>query len=122
MDHSPPPLPAKTPPRNVRARGWVLIVLGVLLCAGMSYLTWFMVGIVEAPTAPGGLPRWHGSPETTVRMFWTFGTILLFGAFSLLNGIWCVRYRAFQPVLRTLMLLNAVGIVIAGMLLSRTFK
>ena len=122
MDISPPPLPPAQPPRHIRARGWVLIVLGVLLCAGMGYITWLMIGIVNAPTQPGSLPRWHGSHETTVRMFSLFGTIILFGFASLVNGVWCVRHRAFQPVLRVLMLLVAAGIVVAGVLLSNTFK
>ena len=116
------PFPANRPPRNVRAAGWVLIVTGALLCAGMGYITWLMIGIVDAPTAPDSMPRWRGSHETTVRMFWLFGTVILFGAVSLLNGIWCVRHRAFQPVLRALMLLVLAGLIVAGVVLSNTFK
>ena len=58
----------------------------------------------------------------TVHMFWLFGTVILFGLVSLLNGVWCVRYRAFQPVLRTLMLLLGVALFFGAWQVSQTAK
>ena len=120
--NTPPPLPAGRSPRQVRACGWLLIFLGLLLSGGMSYLAWVMVGIVNAPAEPGGFTRWHGSPEMTRRMFWLFGCVGVFGLVTLFNGVWCARHGVFQPVLRALFVAVAVAMVAAGALVMSTPK
>lgn len=121
MNTPPPLIPGRRPP-NFKVLGWLLIVLGLFLGVFMGWITHFMVGVVNAPTEPGSLPHWTGSHEITVRMFWLFGTVILFGVVSFANGIWCLRHRAFQPVLRLLMLLLGVALFVGAWVVSQTPK
>ena len=56
----------------------------------------------------------------TVRMFWLFGLVILFGVVSFANGVWCLRHRAFQPVLRTVMFILVAALFGAGWMVSQT--
>ncbi len=114
MDTPPPPIPGRRLP-NFKVLGWLLIVIGLFLTVFMGVITHYMIGVVNAPTEPG-------SHEITVRMFWLFGTVILFGVVSFVNGVWCVRHRAFQPVLRALMLLLGVALFAGAWLVSQTEK
>ena len=121
MNSAPPPLPGRRAP-NFTVLGWLLIVLGLFLTLFMGVITHYMIGVVTAPTAPGSYSRWNGSHEMTVRMFWLFGTVILFGVLSFVNGVWCLRRRAFQPVLRVLMLLLGAALFFGAWQVSQTAK
>ncbi len=115
---NPPPLPPRLSPRLTKGLGWLFIFLGVSLVVGMAYITRYMIGVVNSPTVPGSLPRWSGSHEMTVRMFWMFGGVALFGVGSIANGIWALRYGSMNLVLRVLLVLLGVALFAGAKLMT----
>ena len=53
---SPPVIPGRRPP-NFKVLGWLLIVIGLFLTLFMGWITHYMIGVVNATTAPGSLPH-----------------------------------------------------------------
>ena len=119
---TPPPLPVPgssgQSPAVIRALGWVLIVLGPLISAGMVALTLFLAPLVNAPTLPGHSPRYNGSHAMTVAAFSLFGALFVFGLLALANGVYQARYARRSIPLMVLFILTLVGIIATGVMVA----
>jgi hypothetical protein len=73
--------------QGVRRRGWVLIVLGVLLVVMMGTIT-----LLTAPTmlsrsaSPGA--GFTGTPEQALVILGLFGIVIVFGLTGIGSGLW----------------------------------
>jgi fatty acid desaturase len=94
-----------------RTRGWVLIVLGLLLTIGMAGITFYVWQAVHSQGQPGGTPRWTGGTAMTARTFQLFATLIGFGVICLATGIFQVRTGRRNMGLVVLLLL-LVGVMI----------
>ena len=74
-----------------RARGWILLVLGPLLSAGMAALSLWLWRVIHAQSLPGATAHWSGSHEMTVNAFSLFATIFVFGLVCTGAGLFQVR-------------------------------
>ncbi len=66
-------------PRTIRSLGILMIALGLILCASMAYLVYWL----RQALAHGG---WHGGAEFTHITFGLFYSISVFGCVSLGSG------------------------------------
>ena len=93
-----------------RTRGWLLIVLGVMLSIAMAVLSSYLWRTIHHPGRPGGVSRWTGSAEMTARTYQLFGTIFVFGLVCLATGIFQVR-TGRRNIIAVVLLLLLVGVM-----------
>ena len=107
MDSFPPPLPAHQTarPQVHPGRGWLLVVLGVGLSAGMAYLSYVIHQLILRNGEPGSTSHWHGSVEFTRVVFELFGTVFVFGLVAVAAGVYILRTRRISRVLGVIMAL-----------------
>ena len=91
--------------KSNRTRGWLLIVLGVMLSLGMAGLSFYLWRTIHHPGQSGGTSRWTGNAEMTDRTFQLFGTIIVFGLVCLGTGLFQVRTGRRNMILVVLLLL-----------------
>ena len=97
--------------KSNRARGWLLIVLGLMLSIGMAGLSLFLWRTIHYQGQMGGTARWTGSAEMTARTFQLFGTIAAFGLVCLATGIFQIR-TGRRNVVFVVLLLLLVGVMV----------
>ena len=98
MDY-PPPLPGqpgaatttRRGPKGTRTLGWVRIVIGLSLCAGMAYLFQYFQGLAVQSDLPGSRTHWHASPAVRQQCFQLVAAIFVFGLLGALAGGYQVR-------------------------------
>ena len=100
-------------PRNIRARGWVLVGLGLFLVVFMGTIAWSLLPAMLRPgrEMAGGLTFTGSSSDA--EFAWTiFALVILFGLLSIVNGGYMVaRGRPNRP-------LTVVGLAIIAILLA----
>ena len=74
-------------PGKIRILGAILVFVGVILSGSMSWLILWLQDVIANPGTKG---RWTGGPEFTAATFKLFYSLLLFGASSLLAGLYQV--------------------------------
>jgi hypothetical protein len=77
---------------SIRVRGTLLVVLGLALAGGMTYLLVWIASIIRHSADPGATTRFTGSPAAAAGIFALLGFVLLFGIISTLLGGWMLRY------------------------------
>lgn len=100
--------------KSNRARGWLLIVLGLMLSIAMAGLSLFLWRTIHYQGRLGGTARWTGSAEMTARTFQLFGTIFAFGLVCLATGIFQIRTGRRNLAFVVLMLLLAGVMILLG--------
>ena len=108
-------------PGQARAKGVLLLIVGVGLAGAMAYLAWYLNDLIAAPPDPHGT-GWTGSPAMTRDTFWIFGTVGLIGVGAVLNGVWVMRHGAFNRALRIAFLLVAAALVIQVALFLQVYQ
>lgn len=83
--------------KQIRVRGAISLVLGLLLAGGMSYLIVLIASIIRHSNDPGATTRFSGSPAAAVAIFAILSFVLLFGIVAILMGGWMLRY-GWRPV------------------------
>ena len=111
----PPTVPGPSS-ASLKARGWVLIVIGLLLSGGIGALTWFLNAFVHRPVPPGGSPRYTGSPQTLTDTFLLLGSLCAFGLVSLFMGVYQVRHGRKSRLLMFLFFLVLAAIIGTGIM------
>lgn len=84
-------------PSRIRALGWVLMVIGTGLTAGMVYLIVVIAGIMRASGDPDATTRFTGTPSQALMVFGILGLVLVFGLVSVTAGAWQVRHGTRNP-------------------------
>ena len=77
---------------SVRSRGWVLIVIGVVLTIFMGVIIIYQAGVVYRSGEPGARVRYTGGTAMMWAMFGILGLVFSFGVSAIVNGIWMVLY------------------------------
>ena len=101
---TPPPLPAN---RLVKVRGWILVVIGPLLCASMAFLIYFLTMAIQGRSAT----HWKGGAQITAWAFDIFWSIFVFGLAALAGGVSLLRRGRIGPVLMIFFLLSLGAII-----------
>lgn len=86
--------------KSIRVRGAILVVLGLLLTGGMSYLLVWIAAVIRHSADPGVTNRFNGSPAAAAGIFAVLGFVLLFGIISTVMGSWMLRYGWRNPKLK----------------------
>lgn len=122
MDSFPPPLPAQPMSRPAvhPARGWVLIVLGTGLSAGIAYLSRVIQQLILRNGEPGSTSHWRGSAEFTRTVFELFGTVFVFGLVAIAAGVYILRTGRISRVLGVLMALLGLVMGCLGYVIVHT--
>src|SRR5450432_804150 len=97
--------------KSNRARGWVLIILGPMLCVAMAVIPFTIWRTIHYQGQLGSTSRWNGSAEMTARTFQLFGTIFIFGLVCLGAGIFQLR-TGRRNMIFLVALLVLVGVMI----------
>lgn len=108
-------------PRAIKARGWIVLVLGLLLAAGMAVLTANLYPLLSQPgvESPAG-SRFAGS-ESDARMILTlFGAVAAFGAAAIVTGGYQAATGKRNMVLTLLMVALAIGLIIYAYVTAET--
>ncbi len=103
----PPPLP---PNRLIKVRGWILVLLGPSLSAGMAWLINWLTMTIHHHTAS----TWNGDAQLTAQAFGIFWSIFVFGLAALAAGVSLLWRARIGPVLMTFFLLSLGAIIWYG--------
>lgn len=76
--------------RQIRLRGWILVVLGCLLSAGMIALLILITPIILLPS-PDRTNRFSGDTQDAIFIFSILYLVLVFGLASAVAGISQIR-------------------------------
>jgi hypothetical protein len=77
---------------QVRALGWVLLVIGVFLVAFMGGITVLVAGIIAKAGDPNATSRFTGDSKQMAIMFGLFGLVIAFGLASTVAGASQIRH------------------------------
>ena len=103
--------------RNIRIRGWALLVLGLFLVLFMGGITWMVAPSLLHPGKEAGGMTFNATMEDAKMILGLFALVILIGLFSMVNGGYMVaRGRPNRPLalatIAVTVLLVAVGWVI----------
>jgi hypothetical protein len=105
--------------KSNRTRGWLLVVIGLILSIAMAGLSLFLWRTIHLPGQLGGTSRWTGSAEMTARTFQLFGTISVFALVCLTSGIFQIRTgRRNMTTVVVLLLLFGVMIFLGNQIMQ----
>ena len=116
MEAYPPPLPIDPnarPPVHP-ARGWLLVVLGLFLSGSMTFIIYFIHGLILQNGAPGARSHWNGSAAFTRTMYELFASVFACGLVALAAGVYILRTRRISRVLAALMGVTVVAMAYFG--------
>ncbi len=95
----------------IRRQAWVLIGVGGILLAMMTWIIVAVALVFARSGEPGAGTRFDGSPAMAAAIFAVLGLAWLFGLICIEYGIWLLRYRK-----RNKRLVNvAIGLFFATM-------
>ena len=97
-------------PRNIRIRGWVLLGLGLFLVLFMGAITWNLLPTLLHPGKPADGMTFGGTEQQAEMFLGIFGLVILFGIFSVANGLYMI-VRGRQNRLFALLAL-LIGVVL----------
>ena len=99
---------------QVRALGWVLLVIGAFLVLFMGGITVLVAGIIANANAPGATSRFEGDSKQMAIMFGLFGLVIAFGFASVAGGVSQIRHGRRNKVLVKVVLGIFVAIMVVG--------
>lgn len=103
-------------PRQIRRRGWILVVLGIFLSLSMGWIAVLVAGIMLHSNDPGVKTRFTGGPGMKAFTLGVFGVVIGFGLLSIVNGAWQVRYGKQNPYFMRWMIWMAYAFGAIGVL------
>ena len=94
-------------PRNIRIRGWVLVVLGLFLTLFMGAIAWNLLPTLLAPGKEVDGTSFTGTDEDAEFALFIFGLVIMAGILFTANGVYMVaKGRQSRPFA-----LAAIGVV-----------
>ena len=99
------------PVRESRARGWVLLLLGLFLILFTGAITWNLAPSLMNPGADVDGGRFSGTPEQARMILTLFAALIAFGFASAANGAFQIATGRQSKIFTALGLLIAAGIV-----------
>jgi hypothetical protein len=76
--------------RNIRIRGWVLLVCGLFLLLFMGAITWNMLPMLLYPEQAIAAGTFTGTPDQARTFLNLFLLVMLFGALGTVNALYMV--------------------------------
>ena len=98
---------------QVRALGWVLLVLGIFLVGFMGIIT-VLVGISVSDIIMFSSPKFQGTSKQMAIMFGLFGLVIAFGFASLVAGASQIRHGRRNKSLVKVVLGIFIAILVVG--------
>lgn len=78
--------------RESRARGWILLFLGLFLILLMGGILWYLAPSMLRPGAEmADGPSFSGTPEQARTALALFGAVILFGLVATANGLFIIK-------------------------------
>ena len=102
---------------QVRALGWVLLVIGVFLVLFMGGITVLVAGIIANSNAPGATSRFEGDEKQMAIMFGLFGLVIAFGLASIAGGASQIRHGRRNKAIVKVVLGIFIAIMVVGELI-----
>jgi len=99
---------------QVRALGWVLLVIGAFLVLFMGGITVLVAGIIANANAPGATTRFEGDSKQMAIMFGLFGLVIAFGLASVAGGVEQIRHGRRNKSLVKVVMGIFIAILVAG--------
>ncbi|HEX8640312.1 MAG TPA: hypothetical protein VF704_04055 [Allosphingosinicella sp.] len=109
--------------RESRARGWILVLLGLFMVGMMGVITMNMMPSLMSPgvdSADGG--RFTGTAEQARLILYLFWALIAFGAFMALNGVHQIRTGYNSKIFAGLGFAVLAGVVVIAFLLMQQIK
>jgi hypothetical protein len=76
--------------RNIRIRGWLLLVCGLFLVLFMGAITWNMLPMLLYPEQAIAAGRFTGTPDQARTFLSLFLMVILFGALGTVNATYMI--------------------------------
>ena len=99
---------------QVRALGWVLVVIGAGLVLFMGGITVLVAGIIANSNLPGATSRFEGDEKQMAIMFGLFGLVIAFGLASVAGGISQIRHGRRNKTIVKVVLGIFIAILVVG--------
>jgi len=99
---------------QVRALGWVLLVIGAFLVLFMGGITVLVAGIIANANAPGATSRFEGDAKQMAIMFGLFGLVIAFGLASVAGGASQIRHGRRNKTIVKVVLGIFIAILVVG--------
>lgn len=96
--------------------GWILIVIGTGLTAGIAYLLVAINRIMRHSADPDATTRFTGTPAAALMIYGVLILFLLFGVVSIASGAWQARHGTRNPWLVNVVLAFAAFFISMGVL------
>lgn len=99
-------------PQQIRRRGWVQVVVGLLIAALIGVVTFNLAPSFlhpGEPTTDGS--RYTGTPEQASAVLRLFAAVIGFGLLAAVNGAWSVATGRVSRVLRVLLVVAVVAML-----------
>ena len=108
--------------RESRARGWVLLLIGLFLIGMMGAITWSMAPSLMSPGEGTENGTWTGTADQARMVLGLFGLLIAFGFASAVNGVFQIVTGRQSKVVTALGLLVAAGVIVIVYLTLRDMK
>lgn len=105
-------------PGRIRALGWMLLVVGTGLSAGVAYLLVVIHRIIQGSADPDATTRFTGTAAQALMVYALLTVVLLFGIVAVASGAWQVRYGVRNPRLVKIVLGFAAVFIGIGMVVQ----
>ncbi|HYY42921.1 MAG TPA: hypothetical protein VE775_09335 [Pyrinomonadaceae bacterium] len=77
--------------REVRALGWLQLLIGIFLVGLMGTITFKLAPLLLQTGVREGGSRFTGTPQQAFLILGLFGLLILFGATSMTSGLWQIK-------------------------------
>jgi len=101
------------PSTQNRIRGWILLVIGAVLSAGMAYLMVLIGGIMAHSNDPGATTRFNGTAGQAFGIFAILSLVLMFGLCAGIAGAFQILYgeRNWVWIRRAVLIAGALWLI-----------
>jgi hypothetical protein len=108
--------------RNIRIRGWVLLVCGLFLVLFMGAITWNMLPMLLRPEQAIAAGTFTGTADQARTFLNLFLLVILFGALGTVNALYMIVTGRQNRVFVIVTLLLAVAVAVVAWVTTRMLK
>ena len=108
--------------RESRARGWMLLLIGLFLIGMMGAITWNMAPSLMRPGEEIDGGTWTGTAEQARMVLGLFGLLIAFGFASSANGVFQIVTGRQSKIFTVLGLAVAAGVLVIVYFTLRDMK
>ncbi len=105
---------------TIRTLGALSTVLGIVLLAGMSWLSWWIYHTISASGNPNATSHFNGGSREIAFIAFVFGLIIIFSLTATIAGIWQLIFGKRNKLLTLIVII--LGFVFVGTGLAVTLS